>query len=73
MREVTIWIFKESGKWYTEEKVEIPDDIVSYPYQIVEYMQNSYHSYPSMNIVIPMEEDFIEHGYPCMIPWNKRQ
>ena len=73
MREITLWIFKESGKWYTEEKVELPDEVGNWPYEIVDYLTKYYTDYKDMNIVIPMTEKFITSGYPCMIPANSRQ
>ncbi len=37
MNEIIIWLFKESGKWYTEERFKIPESLTRVD-QIIEYI-----------------------------------
>lgn len=67
MREIKIWLFKDTGKFYTEEIVEVPEAFTT-PDDIVDYIGQKYSSRKTKHIVIPMQEDFIKNGYPCMIP-----
>ena len=67
MNKVKIWVFKESGKFYTEEYVSVPTDIVEC-YEITDYISENYKLHGSMYIVIPMEEEFIRNPVPSMIP-----
>lgn len=39
MTKLRVNIFKPSGKWYTDEDIEIPDDIKDY--DIPEYIKNN--------------------------------
>ena len=71
MNEIKIWVFKESGKWYTEEDFEIPKSLTEVN-QVIEYIELQFKAYKGMHIVIPFTESFIENGYPCMILAEKR-
>ena len=69
---ITIWVFKESGKWYTLEEYNIPSSLHEV-YEIAEYVQMSFKSYRGMHLVLPLNEEFITQGYPCMIPLDRRR
>lgn len=69
MKKIKIWVFKETGKWYTEEDFEIPEQITEVP-QAVDYVLSSFKAYPGMYLVMLFTE--LKHGYPHMIPYWKR-
>lgn len=71
MNKLKVWIFKESGKWYTEDTVMIPDNLYEV-FQILEWLTENYKCYNGMHLVIPFTEDFVNHGYPSMIPADRR-
>lgn len=70
MKRVKILVFKESGKYYTEEDLEIPEYLTEM-YQVVEYVEYHFQSYKGMHLVMLLDE--FEKGYPCMIPAERRQ
>ncbi|MBQ2882566.1 MAG: hypothetical protein IJE43_02165 [Alphaproteobacteria bacterium] len=67
MRKVKIWLFKETGKFYAEESVEVPDTLTM-PFEIVDYVEQKYNFQKTKYVVLPLQEEFIVNGYPCMIP-----
>ena len=71
MSQIKVYVFKESGKWYTEEDFEIPDHLEEV-YEIVDYVKTNFTFYKGMNLVMFLDESFIKNGYPSMIPANRR-
>ena len=71
MNQVKIYVFKESGKWYTEEDFEIPDHLEEV-YEIVDYVESNFTLYMGMHLVMLFNEPFVKSGYPSMIPADKR-
>jgi len=70
MKRIKILIFKESGKYYTEESYEIPEYLIEI-YQVVEYVEKHFKSYREKHLVMLLDE--FENGYPCMIPAERRR
>lgn len=70
MRKVKLWLFKPSGKWYTEETIEVDEALQVF--EIVNYVQNKIHVYTGMHCVIPFDDCEDINGYPCMIPAEER-
>lgn len=66
---IKVWVFKESGKWYTEEDFELPSYITEV-YQALEYVKSNFVGYKGMHLVIPLTE--MENGYPCLILADQR-
>ena len=62
--------FKPSGKYYTEETVQVPAELAEM-FQVVEWIEANYRSYKGMHMVMMMDE--YANGYPCMIPAERRQ
>lgn len=72
MKRVKVWVFKDTGKWYTEEYIEIPEEITMV-YEIVDYITKNYNKYKGMNLVLPFTERHVQFGHPCMIPAESRR
>lgn len=66
MRKLTVWLFKENGKFYCEETIEIPEGFDTAD-EIKAYIEESGRFRGSKHVVIPMSEPFIKNAYPCMI------
>lgn len=71
MNQIKIYVFKESGKWYTEEDFDIPDHL-NEVYEVVDYIESHFRSYIGMHLFMLLDEPFIRNGYPNMIPADKR-
>lgn len=71
MNKITINFFKPSGKFYATEEIAIPDGIVN-PFEIVEYVEANVDAYKGMHAVMMLDEDWVQNGYPCMIPADRR-
>lgn len=72
---IKITLFKESGKYYTEETVEVPADgrLPDEPMpvnRIADWLENEYRSYKGMHLVAMLDE--LPNGYPVMIPAGRR-
>lgn len=67
---IKIFVFKESGKYYTEEDYKIPGYLREV-YQIAEYVEKYFNNYRGMHLVMLLDE--FENGYPCMIPAERRR
>lgn len=67
--EITAVFFKESGKYYAEEKIAIPDKTMQV-FQIVDWLRNNVKNYKGMSLVAMLGE--LDHGYPVMIPGSER-
>lgn len=61
--------FKDTGKYYTEEDIEVPAELVQV-FDIVEWLEKNVHSHKRMHMVCMLNE--YENGYPCMIPADRR-
>lgn len=74
--DIKVTIFKEHGKYYTEESVTIPDSANSTPekpiqvYDIAEWLEKNYKAYKGMHLVAMLDE--LDYGYPVMIPAERR-
>lgn len=71
MRQIKIYVFKENGKWYTEEDFEIPSHLEGV-YEIAGYIESHFTSYRGMHLIMLFNEPFIKNGYPDMIPADRR-
>lgn len=72
MRKVEVWVFKDSGKYYTTETMEVPESLKTVD-EIVDYVKGSITQYAGMHLVIPFSEEYFSAiGYPCMIPAQNR-
>lgn len=72
---IKITLFKPSGKYYTEETVEIPvdgrlpDEPMPVPH-VVDWLEQEYKGYRGMHLVAMLDE--LPNGYPVMIPADRR-
>lgn len=66
---IKLVFFKDTGKYYTEETVEIPDKGMQV-FQIVDWLRENVKSCKGMTLVAMLDE--LDHGYPIMIPGNQR-
>lgn len=69
--DIEIQVFKEAGKYYATERLHIPE-YISEIYDIVEYVRENFVTYKGMHVYLPLSEDFIHSGCPCIIPARDR-
>lgn len=67
---IKLIFFKDTGKYYTEETVEIPSDYLQV-FQIADWIRENVKSYKGMHLVAMLDE--LVHGYPIMIPADRRR
>lgn len=70
MRTVKALFFKESGKYYTDEDIEVPENL-THVYKVVDWICDNYHKYPHLHMFMLMNE--FPNGYPVMIPKDSRK
>ncbi len=68
--EVKVIFFKETGKYYTEENINVPAE-VKQVYEIIDWLKENVKDYKGMHLVAMLDE--YEHGYPIMIPAGNRR
>lgn len=73
--EIKVVLFKETGKYYTEETVRIPTDgrlpDEPMPVQaVVDWLEQNYRAYKGMHLAAMLDE--LPNGYPIMIPAGRR-
>lgn len=66
---IGIVFFKEGGKYYTGEKVEIPDASMQV-FEIADWLRANVPHCRGMHLVAMLDE--LDHGYPIMIPASER-
>lgn len=71
--EIKVIVFKETGKYYTEETVSIPcpDGRPLQVFDVTDYLRANYKNYKNMRLVAMLDE--LPNGYPIMIPANERR
>lgn len=67
--EILAVFFKDSGKYYAEEKIRIPDKAMQV-FQIAGYLRENVKTCKGMTLVAMLGE--LDHGCPVMIPGNER-
>lgn len=70
---IKVTLFKDTGKYYTEETVSIPcpdgrDNLQVF--QVTDWLRDNYKSYKGMHLVAMLDE--MANGYPVMIPAGQR-
>lgn len=70
MKEIKVIIFKDTGKYYTEEMVPVPEELTQV-HEITDYLEKEYTAYKGMHLVAMLAE--YENGYPIMIPADRRR
>lgn len=70
--DIKVILFKESGKYYTEETVSIPcgSPETAQVMDVADWLERNYKSYRGMHLVAMLNE--LKNGYPIMIPAEKR-
>lgn len=68
--DIKVIFFKESGKYYTEETVSLPSDVVEV-FQVVDWLKANTHGYRGMYLVAMLDE--MPNGYPILIPFDQRR
>lgn len=71
--DIKVTIFKDTGKYYTEETVNIPcpdgrDNLQVF--QIADWLKENYKSYKGMYLVAMLGE--MPNGFPILIPADQR-
>lgn len=66
---IKLTFFKDSGKYYTEETVDLPDKAMQV-FQVVDWLRDNMKKYRGMHLVAMLGE--LDHGYPIMIPADQR-
>ena len=61
--------FKATGKYYTEDTVQVPADLTEM-WQISDWVKANYTGYASLHMVMMMDE--YKNGYPLMFPAGTR-
>ncbi len=67
--DIKVTLFKETGKYYTEDTVSIPANL-DQVYQVVDWLRENYKSYRDMHLVAMLGE--MPNGYPVMLPIGRR-
>lgn len=70
-RQLKLWFFKTSGKWYIGETIEVPKHLKVY--EVCDYVRTNIHMHAGMHCVIPFDNCDDINGYPCMIPADERE
>lgn len=65
MKKIKVILFKETGKYYTEDEITLPDPNMAV-YEIMDWLYENYKSFSGMCLVAMLSE--LKHGYPIMIP-----
>ena len=65
---ITVTIFKPSGKYYTNEQVEIPAGMEMW--HVTDWLKANFTGYKGMTLVAMMAEH--PNGVPIMIPGSDR-
>lgn len=69
-RKVKLIFFKESGKYYTEEEIQVDRSLSVY--EIIGDLENNYTKYKGMHTVVLFAEDD-EIGFPHLIKAEHRK
>lgn len=69
---IKVTLFKDTGKYYTEETVNIPNEPgkALQVFQVTDWLRANYKNYKNMHLVAMLDE--MPNGYPIMIPANER-
>lgn len=67
--DIKVTLFKETGKYYTEETISIPEGL-GQVFQVVDWLRENYKSYRDMHLVAMLDE--MPNGYPIMLPIGQR-
>lgn len=70
---IKVTLFKDTGKYYTEETVSIPcpdgrDNLQVF--QVTDWLKEHYKSYKGMHLVAMLGE--MPNGFPILIPASQR-
>lgn len=68
--DIKVVLFKENGKYYTEETVGIPAEKSAQVMDVVDWLEQNYRAYKGMHLVAMLDE--LPNGYPVMIPAGRR-
>ncbi len=67
---IKVLFFKETGKYYTEETIQIPDGSMQV-FEILDWLQSNIRQHPGMYLTATLDE--LNQGYPILIPAGQRR
>lgn len=68
--EIKIVFFKDTGKYYTEETVKLPDGM-DQAWQIADWLRETQKQHKEMHLVAMLDE--LDSGVPVLIPAGQRR